>query len=205
MSDFDELKTMSLEKKREFIYNLDCAIERAHKNGCFINKFDKKYLNISNLNDPYFEEDNINTIPNYISYDDMANGDIINEAIFALELYMGEFLVDGVKFNAKVIYENFDSFQSFYPEQDVDYYRTLFENYIMKKEGPLVSFSSYVNKKEEGNSLGNGKRYSKSTEVGRSMAMDEDGNINYLFIFTIVTIVVVMLIGMLISFSDILF
>lgn len=200
LNDFG-LTSMSSEYKREFLYCLDYQLRNIHNEKGYIGSFnyDNVYID-DETHTPIFEF--VNKIPTYFDDKMFCSSDIKNEAVFATMLYMGSEFQLGVAPNIDVFANNFDLIKSYFPEEDVDYYRDLFEKISTGNDSNLEYFSNYVDKKIDGNTNLNSKHYTKSTSVGRSMANDENGNINYLFIVSLVCTALIMFVGLVISFIN---
>lgn len=193
------LTNMSNEYKRNFLYEMDLQIKNIHKDKGYVGDFKADNIFISDeTRTPSFEQ--VNRIPTYLDDTMFINSDVINEALFALTLYMGSEFQLGMIPNAEVMASNFDAIKAFFPEEDVEYYSDLFSKVKNGNSDEIMYYSDYVNKKMQSSSIGNKQVLTKSTAVGRSMADNEEGNISNVFIISLVCTAVVMFIGLVISF-----
>ena len=109
--------------------------------------------------------------------------------------------------NPEVISMYFHDFKGYFPEEDVDYYASIFQLDYSLPNLPVQYFSDYIDRKMSSNQASmysNQKSYSKSTLSGRMMSeKNNSGYANYILMTSLVGSLLLLGIWFLFSFSTI--
>lgn len=201
------LSSMSMEYKREFFYKLDWAMKQIHESGGYVSDFDPNHIYVDQeTRTPSFES----IYPFSYTYSDskdLKKANMLFLADLAFCTYLPEYNLRNGLLNPEVLSSRFDDFSEYFPEEDVDYYRSIFTMDYSDDNIPVVYYSDYINKKMENGSItsSNTMRYVKSTPAGRAMTASdgEAGYINYVFITCVVFAVVMLTVFGILYFTGI--
>ena len=101
----------------------------------------------------------------------------------------------------------FQDFKGYFPEEDVDYYASIFQLDYSLPVLPIQYYSDYINAKMDANqasSYSSHKSYSKSTLAGRMMSeKNNSGYANYILMTSLVGSLLLLGVWFLFSFSSI--
>lgn len=186
------ISSMSLERKREFIYNLDYQLKYIHDNGGYIRDISPQDIYVDpETNFPYFE--NIYAVSKNVFQDSemMKKYNLLCLANLAVCLYLPEYNLESGLLSFDVLSSNFEEIKTFIPDEDISYYR----NVLLENDTSLY-YCDYVKKISSDNSMLslNAMKYVKSTPAGRAMTekSGEAGLINYVFITCVVFSLVIL-------------
>jgi len=200
------LSSMSMEYKREFFYKLDLVMKQLHENGSYVTDFSPNSILIDEVTRiPSFTQ--ISTFSSsYVDPRDLKKANMLWLADLAFCSYLPEYSLSQGLLNPEVLSLRFSDFQEYFPEDDVEFYRDVFNVDFADDSTPVIYYSDYINKKT-GNvsrSSGNAISYVKSTTAGRAMAGsdNEQGYINYIFIASIVLAIVILMIFGIVSLMN---
>lgn len=200
------LSSMSMEYKREFFYKLDSVMKQLHESGSYVTNFNPDSILI----------DNVTRIPSFMqistfssSYEDprdLKKANMLWLADLAFCSYLPEYGLNQGLLNPEVLSLRFSDFQEYFPEEDIDFYREVFNMDFADDSVPVIYYSDYINKKTDNvsRSSGNAISYVKSTAAGRAMAGsdNEQGYINYIFITCVVLAIVILMVFGVISLMN---
>lgn len=197
MIDFS-LSSMSQDYKRNFFYQLDKQLKQIHEAGGVVRNFSPQTITID-------EETRVPSFPvvypsSKLFYDqedaqDAKLSDIRMLAILAFCTYLagdsGEYHLEDGLLQFDVLANNLDFMKEYFPEEDWDYYQTIFSSSV-PMTGSLY-YSDYIDEKMKGVGRGmssSSKKLVNSTPAGRAMAKkdSEAAYVNYILSFVIVGI-----------------
>ncbi|MBE6146801.1 MAG: hypothetical protein E7168_00540 [Firmicutes bacterium] len=171
-----KLESMSMDYKREFFYKLDMMLKEIHTSGGYVMDFSPKSIYVSDITRiPAFTS--ISSFQNtYINPDDVKRANLLMMADLAFCCYLPEYSLDNGLLNPEVLATGFDNFKSYFPEEDVEYYKSIFELDYADDNAPILYYSDYINQKKSSssNEQKNSKTYIKSTPAGKAMSHSSD-------------------------------
>lgn len=196
--DFSDIKT------REAFILMDIALKKIHSQGLMVTDFNPK--NIYFENGIYFFENispiNVSSVE---TKEEAVLKNIVELSNLAFCSYLPDYKLENGLLNVDVISDNFSNFSSYFPQEDLNYYKSiLVDGYKNKKLPDCVYFTDYIVKQNKENpSKGNtsSMAYIKATEAGRMFANRDEAAFGYKFFFlTVVFSMTVLLIGFIIGF-----
>ncbi len=203
------ISSMSMAYKREFLYRLDCMVKEIHENGGYVVTFDPNMIYIGeNTRVPMFSE----VRPFFQDQEDQQKlkaANLLWLADLAFCLYLPDYDLKNGLLNPEVISMYFRDFQGYFPEEDVDYYASIFQLDYSLPTLPIQYYSDYVDQKmnsDTGNNYSATKAYTKSTLAGRLLSeknMNNTGYANYILMTSIVGSLLLLGILFFFSFSSI--
>lgn len=190
------LSNMSSDYKRNFFYQLDAQLKEIHRNGGIVRSFNPQSVYIDEeTRIPSFQV----VYPNSSSFFDeedlkraqVEDIEMLSTLAFCTYLSDGEmgYNLENGLLQFSVLQNNADFVRTYFPEEDLDYYQQVFGGL----EKPLY-YSDYIDRKMNGNTMGNSRSLTKSTEAGRAMAQkgEEAAYVNYILAFSLVSILTIL-------------
>ncbi len=169
----------SMEEERQLFLYLDFAMKYVHNRGYCILTFNPSEIEILNNQISHIKYNTLLKMPDDFNYQmKLMNEDIINSATLQILLY-SKFPLN-TKF--EFIKDNFDSFSSFIPPSDVQYYRGVIER------GASVYFTEFESErlkrdndklKQELNEISPKNNKLKSAEISNMISNDKVNNSIY--------------------------
>lgn len=186
------ISNLSMDEKRQFLYNLDYQIKYIHNNDGYVNNIDPSNIYIdSNNGFPFFEDIYSISKSGFTDSNEIKRINLLWLASLAISIYLPDYDLKNGLMSLEVLSNNFEQIKSFIPEEDIPYYRSIFSG-----TKTILYFSDYVQKLGVSNSniSSNAMKYIKSTPAGRAMAAidSESGSINYVFITCVVFILIIL-------------
>ena len=201
------LSSMSMDYKREFLYKLDSMLKEIHESGGFVTSFDPNTIYITeDTRMPMFSSIR-RFLPNEEDQQNIKVANLLWMADLAFCLYLPDYNLENGLLNPEVISMYFHDFKGYFPEEDVDYYASIFQLDYSLPNLPVQYFSDYIDRKMSSNQASmysNQESYSKSTLAGRMMSeKNNSGYANYILMTSLVGSLLLLGIWFLFSFSTI--
>ena len=204
------LSTMSMDYKREFLYKLDSMLKEIHESGGFVTSFDPNTIYITeDTRMPVFSSIR-RFLPDEEDQQNIKVANLLWMADLAFCLYLPDYNLANGLLNPEVISMYFQDFKGYFPEEDVDYYASIFQLDYSLSVLPTQYYSDYINTKMEANqasAYSSHKSYSKSTLAGRMMSEKNNirnaGYANYILMTSLVGSLLLLGVWFLFSFSSI--
>lgn len=196
-----ELTKMSEGYKRDFFYQLDTQLKLIHQQGGIVRDFSPYSIFLDNdTRTPSFRV--IYPASKYFSDDadkKLAQvEDIKMLATLTFGIYLSgiqeEYSIENGLFQFEVLRNNLDFTKQYFPEEDWEYYKRVFEEELLEP----IYYSDFINQKlsDSNRVSGNNRSLVKSTEVGRAMAQtdSESAYVDHILTFLIVGVLTVLMI-----------
>lgn len=171
-----KLEMMSMDYKREFFYKLDMMLKEIHNSGGYVMDFNPKSIYISDTTrTPAFTS--ISSFQNtYVNPADVKRANLLMMADLAFCCYLPEYSLENGLLNPEVLASGFDNFKSYFPEEDVEYYESIFKLDYADDNSSILYYSDYINQKRisSNNEHKNSRTYVKSTPAGKAMSQTSE-------------------------------
>lgn len=190
----------SKEKKREAFVLMDIMLKRMHNSNLMVQNFDPKKITYQ---DGFYYFENVSLISNVSaeSKEEAILKNVLGLANLALCSYLEDYKLENGLLNYEVISDNFNALETFLPEEDRAYYKSLLvDSYKSHRlSNDTIYYSDYIIKHHNTSiSKNSSLAYVKATEVGRAFASyDEAAFSHKFFLLTVVTALTLALIGIL--------
>lgn len=201
-----DFKNLSVDEKRAAFVMMDIMMKKLHERNFMVTDFRPSQIYFQ---DGIYSFEKVAPISSYYS-DNKENAvlrNILGLSNLAFCSYLPDYHLELGLLSYGVINNNFDDFVSNFPEEDRDYYRTVFiDSYNSKKlPSDTVYFSEHVIKQHRNSAKGSvsSLAYVKATEAGRAFSKhDEEGFGHNFFFLTIVASLTVALVGVVLFLTN---
>lgn len=198
------LKSFSLEQKRQVFFMMDLMMKQLHDSNMMITDF-----NPSNI---YYQEgifmfDKVSPISAYYS-DNRENAilrNVLGLSNLAFCTYLPDYRLEQGLLSYDVVHQRFNNFAFYMPEQDRAYYKSILVDSMETKRLPddNIYYSDYVSKQHKNSGNSNGFVYIKSTDIGKAFAQSDEAAFGHNFFFmAMAASVCVALVGVVVYFSS---
>ena len=193
-------ENFSKEKKREAFVLMDLMLKRMHSSNLMIQSIDPKKIIYQ---DGFYYFENVSPISNYNSEnkDEAILKNLLGLSNLALCSYLDDYKLENGLLNYEIISNNFKALETFIPEEDRIYYKSLLVDSYSNHKLPndTIYYSDYVIKQHNSSaSKSSSLAYVKATEAGRAFAREDEAAFSHkFFLLTIVTALTLALVGIL--------
>ena len=200
------LKSFSLEEKRQVFLMLDLMMKRLHETDRMVTDFNPKNI--------YYQEgiflfDKVSPISAYYS-DNKENAvlrNVLGLSNLAFCSYLPDYRLEQGLLSYDVVNQHFNNFVSYFPEEDRTYYKSILVDSYSTRKLPVdtVYYSDYIAKQQKtsGNSNLSNRVLVRSTEAGRAFAQENEAAFGHNFFFmAMVASVCIALVGVIAYFSS---
>lgn len=197
------LKSFSLEERRQIFLMLDLMMKRLHENDMMITDFNPNQIYFQ---DGIFMFDKVSPISAYYS-DNKENAilrNVLGLSNLAFCSYLPDYRLEQGLLSYDVVHQQFNNFVSCFPEEDRTYYKSILVGSFETKKLPndTVYYSDHMAKQNRTSSNRNGLTYIKATDIGRAFAQNDEAAFGHNFFFmAMVASVCVALVGIVAYFS----
>lgn len=201
-------KSFTPEEKRAALVLMDVMMKKLHSRNLMVTDFRPSQIYYEN---GIYSFEKVSPISDYYidSKENAVLRNILGLSNLAFCSYLPDYDLRQGLLSYDVVYQHFNNFVSYFPEEDRDYYKSVFIDSYNNKKLPddVVYFSDYVVKqhRNSSNNRTTSLAYVKATEAGRAIARQEDNEAAFghnLFFLTIVASITVILMGMIFFLSS---
>lgn len=195
------LSKMSEGYKRDFFYQLDTQLKMIHQQGGIVRDFSPYSIFLDDETrtpsfrviypaSKYFSDD---TDRKFAQIDDIRMLATLTFGVY-LSGIQEEYNIENGLFQFEVLRNNLDFTKQYFPEEDWEYYKRVFEEDLVEP----IYYSDFVNRKiSDSNKVSsNNRSLVKSTEAGKAMAQtdSESAYVDHILTFLIVGVLTALMI-----------